>query len=65
LDDDPVGIGHLKSALAPRPADLSAGNPDRHAAGTARASAHDPRQAYAFGLDRTLDAIAVLVDAAR
>ena len=32
------------------------------AAGTERASAHDPAQAYDFGLERTLDAIAALVD---
>jgi hypothetical protein len=32
------------------------------AAGTHRGSAHDPAQAYVFGLERTLDAIAVLID---
>ena len=32
------------------------------AAGTAHASAHDPDHAYRFGLDRTLDGLAALID---
>jgi hypothetical protein len=35
------------------------------AAGTQRGSAHDPNQAYDFGLERTLDAITALVQRRR